>query len=94
MANRETLKRISVRLSKNIVNYIKDLKEYKNFSDAVRGILNFYRETNEVPSNMERIILDIPKKDFEGLETLVKEGYEMDIPSSIRNAIKEYLPKE
>ena len=94
MANRETLKRISVRLSKNIVNYIKDLKEYKNFSDAVRGMLNFYRETNEVPSNMERIILDIPKKDFEGLETLVKEGYEMDIPSSIRNAIKEYLPKE
>ena len=94
MANKEPLERISVRLPKSMINYVKDLENYKNFSSGLRGILTFYIGLNDVPQNVERFVLDIPKKDFEELESLVEKGYEMDIPSAIRNAIKEYLPKE
>ena len=65
--------------------------EYKSKSDVVRAAIEKFIETENVPANISKITVELPKGDSVRLEQLVDEGDSVSIDDAIRHAVREYV---
>ena len=88
--------RITIRLSKSVMDQLQtlvDSGEFKNISDVVRAAIENFLNERDVPPNVNRVVLDLPKKTTQLLLKLVESGeFEVvDMNDAIRSAVKEYI---